>query len=267
MIDKDRVDDVLFAFVDNGNVATCFMQSTLEAFSYNAMLGERRRMGEYYNAPGPYIADNRARVARYFLECTNKQWLWMLDNDIKFPQDSLYRLLDAAEEHDVKILGAAYWNQYPGSYCYLSWLIFTPEHGLLAVPDLPPDRTAPVEVNAVGMGCTLIHRDVIQAVTDNYPNDPWDTFGQDILIQFADGESPQFLVGRSPDDFDQEMLRERPMEEMHRCGEDVTFCLRARSLGFVTYGLPSLEVEHYKPFFMPHGDKVYRPAEPAGLAK
>lgn len=250
MIDKDARNDVLIGFADNGAVATCFMTSMLEAFSEDALRGKERRMGEYYFGTGPYIHDNRARIARYFLECTGKQWLWMLDNDIKFPPDALYQLLDAAEEHDCKILGAAYWNQYPGTNCYLSWLQFTPK-GIYAVENLPEDSSKPMPVTAVGMGCTLIHRSVFEAVVADYPNDPWDTFAADLLVQFEDGG---FLIGRVPDDFDQEVIERRKVAGTQRMGEDVTFCIRAQKAGFQTYGLPSLTVDHYKPHFMNHGN-------------
>jgi hypothetical protein len=267
VIEKDRENDCLLSWCDNGSVATCFMNSVLGAFSEDASRGQRgktRRLVEYYSAPGPYIHDNRSRIARYFLQCTDKQWLWMLDNDIQFPPETLYELLEAAEEHDIKILGAAYWNQYPGSACYLSWLVFTPR-GIVAVPELPEDLSAPLEVNAVGMGCTLIHRDVLQDVADMYPNDPWDTFAADMLIQFSDG---RFFIGRTPDDLEESIKRAE--EEgltftgmPQRMGEDVTFALRARRAGYQAYGLPSLVVEHFKPSFVPHGG--FRPQDMASL--
>lgn len=217
--------DVLMGFCHNGSVATVFMNSLLSAFTIDASR-PRRRLVEYHDSVGPYIHDNRCRIARYFLEHTDYKWLWMLDNDIEFPPNALYRLLDAAETHDVKILGGAYWNQYPGTMCALSWLIFT-DQGIKAVEHLP-QVNHPVEVTAVGMGCTLIHRDVLQAVTDEYgkTGDPWPTFGADVID-----------VGGSKE----------------RMGEDVTMCLRARQVGFKTYGLPSLVVEHHKAHKMSHG--------------
>jgi hypothetical protein len=253
-IEPDRENDCLLAWCDNGSVAACFMSSVLRAFSEDASRGQRgqtRRLVEYYSAPGPYIHDNRARIVRYFLQCTDKQWLWMLDNDIEFPSTSLYELLASAERHEVKILGAAYWNEYPHSACYLSWLVFTPR-GIVAVPELPEDRLKPFEVTAVGMGCTLIHRDVLQDIADMYPNDPWDTFSADMLIRFSDG---RFFIGRTPDDFEEQIARaeEQGLEllgEPQRMGEDVTLCLRARRAGYPAYGLPSLVVEHFKPHYV-----------------
>lgn len=232
MIDPDRSDDVLAAFVHNGSVATCFMNSLLQAFSHDASRPVRR-LTEYHDAQGPYIHSNRSRVARYFLTETDKQWLWFLDNDILFPPDALDRMLEAAETHDCRVLGAAYWNQYEQTGRYLSWLLFTND-SVRAIESLPPTQD-PIEVTAVGMGCTLIHRDVLQDVHDMHEDkDPWSTFGADVL-RWEDGRTD-------------------------RMGEDVTFCVRARRAGYLTYGLPSLIVEHYKPHYMAHGERAIAPA-------
>jgi hypothetical protein len=243
MIELGREDDVLVGFADTGNWAAVFGHSLISS------LFEKNRLSEYHDAPGPYIHDNRSRIARYFLEETDKQWLWMTDTDMDFGPTALDELLEAAENHQCRIIGAAYWNQYGRTGRYLSWLAFTPD-GIKAIPEVPPGAVDPIEVSAVGMGCTLIHRDAVQDVADMYPNDPWDTFGADILLEFADGG---FLTGRVPEDFGSHLSNGRPIRRMHRMGEDVTFCLRARRAGYLTYGLPTLVVDHYKPHFMAHG--------------
>lgn len=232
--DREAENDVLACFVHNGNVATHFMNSLFASLNEDARRageeGARRRLVEYHDARGPYIHDNRARAVRYFLDYTNYQWLWMLDNDMKWEKDTLYKLIDAAEKYDCGILGAAYWNKYGNSEIKLSWLYFVEEHGIAAAPTLP-EQEEPVEVTAVGMGCTLIHRQVLEDVVAQQrkiaPEDPWDSFGAD-LLKFTTGEA----------------------EHM---GEDVTFCLRARRAGYLTYGLPTVTAEHFKPIFMPHG--------------
>jgi hypothetical protein len=243
VIDKDAENDVLAAFCHNGNVMACFMNSLLGAFATDAGR-ERRRLVEYHDACGPYIHDNRCRIAKYFLEHTDFQWLWMLDNDIEFEPDTLYKLLGAAEEHDLKVVGAAYWNRYNDKGSYLTWLRFTNE-GIRACAALPEDP-APYPVTALGMGCTLIHRDALQDVADFHraanPEDPWDTFGAD-LLKYDDGTA-------------------------HRMGEDVTFCLRARRVGYEVFGIPTVLVGHYKPTFIPPRgmDALHDPRDAGGGA-
>lgn len=247
MIQLERENDVLVGFCHNGNVATCFMNSLLAMFAFDASQ-TRRRVVEIHDAQGPYIHDNRARIARYFLQETDKQWLLFFDCDMEFPADVATRLLRAAEAHGTHLLAAAYWNKYGTGNTYLSWLLFT-EHGIKAIETLP--KTAePVEITAAGMGCTLIHRDALQAVADMHPNDPWDTFSADMLVQFEDGG---FQCAFSPEDFKEVMAGGRKVRNYERMGEDVTMCIRARMAGFPTYGLPSLVLEHYKPHFMQHG--------------
>lgn len=256
MIDRDRSNDVLAGFCHNGDWTNFFGNSLLAAFAEDSRRS-RRRLVEYHDASGPYIHDNRARIARYFLEHTDYQWLWMLDNDIQFPPESLYMLLSVAEEQDLKIVGAAYWNQYPPSATYLSWLVFTP-HGIKAIPELPLEQEL-IEVDAVGMGCTLIHRDALRDVAECYPNDPWDTFGADILVTFEDGS---MQIGRTPEDIRPDG---REIEKVDRMGEDVTFCLRARKCGYSVYGLSTLLVEHFKPHFVRPGLGVDRENELASV--
>jgi GT2 family glycosyltransferase len=248
MIELGRENDILVGFCHNGTVATVFMNSLLQLFAHDAQQ-DRRRCVEMHDAQGPYIHDNRSRIARYFLEETDKQWLLFFDNDMKFDADFAHRLVTAAEEHDAQILAGAYWNKYGEGNTYLSWLLFT-EHGIKAVEKLPPSED-PVEVTAAGMGGTLIHRDVLQAVADAHPNDPWDTFSADMLVQYEGGG---FGVAFSPEDF-KEILETKKVKSYERMGEDVTFCLRARMAGFPTFGLPSLVMEHYKPHFMAHGQR------------
>lgn len=261
MIDQDATNDVLLGFCHNGTVQTFFMNSVLAAFAEDARRPVRRLV-EYHDAMGPYIHDNRARIARYFLEHTDYQWLWLLDNDIRFPSDSLYRLLAAAEQHDVRVLAAAYWNRYAATATYLSWLLFMPE-GIKAMQVLP-ETELPVPITAAGMGCTLIHRDALQAVADMHPNDPWDTFGADICLRFEEGG---FLIGRSPDNFSEEAIAGRTPKQADRMGEDVTFCLRALRAGFQVYGLPTLVVDHFKANFLDHPEgRVHVPGLEERLA-
>jgi hypothetical protein len=246
MIEADAQNDVLLAFADTGNWAAAFGHSLMSSMGEDTAR-DVRRFTEYHDAAGPYIHDNRCRLARYFLEDTDKQWLWMCDTDMEWRPSALYELLDAAVKHECRILSAAYWNAYGKSAAYLSWLAFTPD-GIKAIPEIPPGED-PIEVTAVGMGCTLIHREALQDVADMYPGDPWDTFGADILVEFEDGG---FMVGRVPDDYESH-LDGRMIRRAHRMGEDVTFCLRARRAGHLSYGLPTLVADHYKPHYMVHG--------------
>ena len=92
-----------------------------------------------------------------------------------------------------------------------------------------PDVDAGVELGSCGMGCTLIHRNVFEKLQQILSDDPWPWFGHDIIQTVRGAE---------------------------RAGEDVTFCKRAREAGFKIVGHCGVTVEHYKPLYMPHGERV-----------
>jgi hypothetical protein len=216
---------VVLGFCDIGIVYTPFMSSVLNAFTVNEELGTE--LIGYTSYRSPYIPEARCEVVRKFLEATDADWLWFCDTDIEFPPDALARLLNAADPDRVPILGAAYWNEFSDG-CYLTWLICD-DDGFHPIAELP-DVAGPVEVSSVGMGCTLIHRSVLETMERECVADPcWPWFGTD-LLQFSGG--------------------------ITHIGDDPTFCARAKLAGFPIHGLPSLVVEHFKPHRMRHGDPV-----------
>jgi hypothetical protein len=70
-----------------------------------------------------------------------------------------------------------------------------------------------------GMGLTLIHRRVFEAIAEAYADDEWTWFGHDLIT--VNGQRK-------------------------RCGEDVTFTHRARELGFPVFGTPKVTAGHIK---------------------
>ena len=71
------------------------------------------------------------------------------------------------------------------------------------------------------MGCTLIHREVLEALQAEWQDkDAWVWFGHD-LVKGKDGK-------------------------LERAGEDVTMCVRARALGYKTWGLTDVRLAHHK---------------------
>lgn len=214
--------DVLLGFCHTGFVYTPFMMSVIAIREYE-LSQPPSRLGSYWAQQGCIIADSRNDVVRKFLE-TEYEWLWMLDPDVQFPPDTLRKMLAAADPKDAPIIASPYWNQYEDGQRYVVWIVRT-EKGMQPVARLPEGEVL-VQVDGCGMGCTLIHRGVLEALQEAHRDDPWTWFGHDIVYH---GDVP------------------------HRAGEDVTFCLRAKELGFTTYGYTGAPVEHFKPHFMEHG--------------
>lgn len=200
---------VCLAYVTAGRVTSQFHLSVLRTVE-----AQRGLIVGHVGIEGGYIARNRNLAVREFL-AGRAEWLWFIDDDIVFPPETLPALLDVADDPFRPILGACYFGQSGKN-----WLPLWTE-------DRDGDPYAPVEhvepgrmyrLSATGMGCTLIHRGVITAVGDAFSEDPDPWFGHDIV---EDGG------GR------------------RRAGEDTTFCRRAASVGFQTWGL-AFVVGHHK---------------------
>src|SRR5687767_4793890 len=50
---------------------------------------------------GPRIAAGRTRVVEAFLQQQKADWLWLLDTDMVFDADTLYRMLEHADSEKV----------------------------------------------------------------------------------------------------------------------------------------------------------------------
>lgn len=197
------------AYVHGGTVRHEFMVCLQD------LILRERRIAAVIQAQGPYIPQNRNLVCEKFLSLPVKcQWLWFFDIDIEFSPDILDKLLDAADPYERPIVGALYLNQVTGKPAGTWWPTWSDKDG--RVEKLVMGET--YELKTVGMGCTLIHRSVIEGVAQDNNEDPWRWFGHDILYRQGIPE---------------------------RVGEDETFCHRAIEAGFTVHGLAEL-VNHHK---------------------
>ena len=198
-------------------VYTPFMLSVLAWERYEVQTNSR--LPAFSAVKHAIIAESRNDLVRQFLKHDARaDWLWILDPDIVFQPDVCSRLFEVAHPTEAAIVAAAYWNEYDDGNLCLTWHAQT-EEGLRLFRRLP-DVNGGIEIGSCGMGCTLIHRGVFEAFSGN---DPWRWFGHDLI----GGE---------------------------RAGEDVTFCQRARALGFRTVGHCGVTVEHFKAHYIAHGE-------------
>lgn len=205
-----------------------------EQFVHGALvtyLSDKRLQGKIAINTSLYIETGRNEVARRFLD-TKAEWLWFVDTDVGFEPDVLGRLLDATHGAERKIVAAGYWTPGPRGEPLMSWLDkkYRPHSSL--------PRRDPIALGACGLGCTLIHRQVLEDIAklEHDPRDPWVWFGRDLL----ETESG-----------------------WNRAGEDVTMCIRARKAGHETWGVPSLVVDHHKmQLVKPPEDELPQPEKP-----
>jgi hypothetical protein len=206
--------DTLIGWCHTGQVHNGFMESVIGALKHDA--GGLARIGGYTTVSSPYIPQARNKCVSKFLT-SDCSWFWFLDTDVSFPPDTLDRMHDLVPGspqggHDPCVAASAYWAPFADGVNVV-WLrmrdgLYEPVAELEAnSAGFPPLPSEPIEVGAVGMGCTLIHRAVLEQVARSHADDAWPWFGHDMIA----GD---------------------------RAGEDVTFCHRAQQVGFRVYGLP-----------------------------
>ncbi len=138
------------------------------------------------------------------------EWMFLMDVDQLFPQNTIPKLLDTAEKHNAKIVSVLYHVNAPPFAPVAGWfkdeVIDGVSHrtsvnsrGGIWKLDYAPLGEGVVEVDWVGAGGLLIHKDVIDAVG-------WPPF----VDVFEPGKGTRSL------------------------GHDMVFCARAKEKGFKT---------------------------------
>lgn len=208
-------------YVHGGMVHEPFLRSIMDSWVFDF---ERMKLiSGYFSTGGLYVAVNRNKVVEEFLK-KDAEWFWFLDTDIVFDEQTLYRLLKIATDNKCDILSGLYFGRMlSGSRATQPiWLRYSPTTGVFETLD-SFEAGKVYEVDVVGMGCCLIHRKVFEAIeADHKANnkDEWIWFGHDTL--------------------------EKPDGSVTHLGEDVTFCMRARKLGFKVHGTSDVIVGHVK---------------------
>ncbi len=164
------------------------------------------------------LAKARNRLVDEFLTTfTECDWLLFLDTDMVFEPDLLHRMVGSALKFDLKILGAL---------CVIvtadgpipTLFIDHPDTVTQVMLDWEPNKIA--QVAATGTGCLLVHRSVLEDMQVKAGGSRNGWFGFDIVT--ADNGTEWAL------------------------GEDISFCLRARAAGHLTYVDNTIHVGHHK---------------------
>ena len=162
----------------------------------NLLLSNRDLIADVVTISGSLVAAARNGIVRHFLAGTC-DWLFMVDDDMRFPPDVLPALLAHADPVERPIVGGLCFKVHRGGELepVMGRLEFEPHTYLRVVRDW--QRGALVQADVTGAACLLVHRSVFESL-----DEPW----------FAAG----VLAG----------------EEL---GEDTAFCLSARKAGFPVY--------------------------------
>jgi GT2 family glycosyltransferase len=182
-----------------------FMTSVLDAV-------DRRGYAYIEEESGPNLSGARNRLVSRFLE-SEAEWLFMVDTDIVFRDDVIERLL----LNGASIVSAMVYvdGDKPFPMAYRRLADVSVGMPLFMAMDEWQEGSC-VEVDAVGAGCLLVHRDVYSDIARRIPN-------------------------RAALWFQETVIGERLI------GEDISFCMKASQLGYKIFIDTSVNVGHIKP--------------------
>ena len=223
------IEQVVLGWVDPGEVSGRFMDSVMRILyaSQDAVSkGLRPDLvvpGHVRIESGPRIASSRNKLVRRFLDeprFKDVEWLLMLDADMTFDESLLVALFDGVRSHEGRVerplVGGLCFGGGHGSIVPTMYEIVDPDTNDGSPVRVITDFTSGdvVQVDATGAACLLIHRGVLEAMALKF-EEPFLWFAESVYL------------GRE-------------------FGEDWTFCLRARSMGFPIYVNTNAHVGHMK---------------------
>lgn len=211
---------VLLGYPVGASEMTAFSASVRRLITYEGLKppAERAFAGTTV-APGLYVDDNRNELAKRALDYPNVEWLWQVDTDIEFKPDVLDRMLALAEPQGIKVLAASV--PIGETWPTAAYMLSKRPGEWDPVAEVPQ---APVLVDGIATACTLIHRDVLEAIAVKY--------GRRWFNRIEIRSSPQGTPSHEV--------------EYLTAGEDFSFCLRARECGFPIYCAHVPGLRHWK---------------------
>lgn len=169
-------------------------------------LAQLKKVGECVLAmkSGSLIYTSRNSLATMAIQ-TDADYVFWLDSDMVFQPDTLVRMMDTVQKHDIDMLTGLYFRRVPP---YSPVLFDKLEMRTKTVLDWSEFKTIPedlFEVGGCGFGCVLVNTEVLISVQGKHGN------------MFA---------------------------PMGNNGEDIAFCIRARDCGYKIICDPSIICGH-----------------------
>lgn len=207
--------DVVIGWVHPGKVHTAFMDSVLRTVAYDVAAGGRRIAGWNGTQCSANVSAGRNALVDWFLD-SDAQWLMQIDTDMVWQADDVHRLLAVADSGTAPIVGGLCFGREADT-----GLIFPTLYDLGGDEDKPeflrysawPDGM--FRVVGTGAAFLLVHRKVFEQMRDRGFNAAYPYFQETALGGM-------------------------------RCGEDVTFCLRAGALDIPVHVNTDVQVGHIK---------------------
>lgn len=210
-------DRVMVYYLSPGQVAHEFCQSLLEMSIYDLMTS-RHLAGVFGVRSGALLAAARNSVVDQFLAEDAADWLLFIDSDMVFERESLEQLFEHADPETCPIIGGLCFGLdfVDGPFPVVYKLVDTPDGPMTHRPSVLDQDTGLLPVDATGAAFLMIHKRVLLAMRER-------------------GFSKAYPY-----------FQETELGGGHPVGEDIAFCLRARTLGFPIVVNLDLRVGHKK---------------------
>lgn len=226
---------VVVGYLDAGQWSACFGLSYRDMLLADALGANRiirpggKELRSVTGSGG--IPQSRNKVAAEFLDTTDGEYLLFIDTDMGFGADLADRLVRTASEGDLPIVGAlcfaglrkrvegdnpTHAERFLIQPTLYQWVELEDEKGFSPVADYPRDSV--VEVGATGAAALLIRHDALAAIRARY-GPAW----------FDPITHPDAYKG-GPRTF----------------SEDMSFCIRAASVGLSVHVDTSVKTTHEK---------------------
>lgn len=222
---------VTVGFLHPGQQASCFVKSKTDLLLFD-MAHKQRIMSHGFGELGleahaARINAARNELATTFLDHSPAEWLFMVDADMGFAEDTVERMILAAHPEDRPVIGGLCFGQKSDGrgqwYAKRNRIIPTlfsmyetdDEVGFVPMLDYPRDEL--VAIDATGAACLLIHRSALEKVRAEF-GDRW----------FQPIEVPKGKNGYT------------------EFSEDMSFCLRLKACGIQLYAHTGIQTTHDK---------------------
>lgn len=209
------MNNIVIGIPNNGEIIIEPAMSLIGA----VMNDERGLIADVAHCSGPFLDQNRNDIISSFLKIHDSDWLLFLDTDIEITIEQIYALYDIANENNLPLLGGIYFFSkghrnidFVPVICKFNGL----GENIYSTAESIDYNADYFEVDTLGTGSMLIHRETLQAVTRI------DARGNSYWIKTYD-EQGTFTMG-----------------------EDVYFCDRVRSVGLKCYATGRVTPKHYK---------------------
>lgn len=208
-------DTVAIAFAHDNHVDTEFALSLLQIVQ-----NRTKRIGNYYCVEGTgLLAKSRNIMVRHFLDNTDDDWLFMVDDDERIPLQSFDLLVATADQIERPVVAGLYFAAlWEGLNLRPVPLIFEQsETGAINPIDTYPHNEV-IPVVAAGTGCLLMHRSALQKIRDAHDenNKDW--------CWFQDG----------------------PIGGNKWLSEDLSFCAKLQQFGIPMVAHTGAILQHHK---------------------